>query len=206
MLVMEIDTVAFMPGRPGWLEFRIEGEDSPRLLVKLALREGRWAPQRLIVDGGVLDARTLRAIPWGRIEAEANRYPADSEFLNKGTAYNASPEEIASLTERGEVFHEEFGQIDGALDRYLAETQEKIKRGGVRRKTRREPLARPDGSDPEAFSQRVAEAYNDVVSATSAPAKKLAEEAGVPVSAVHRWVREARRRGYLPPARQGRAG
>ncbi len=34
----------------------------------------------------------------------------------------------------------------------------------------------------------------------------LAKEADVPVGTVHRWILEARRRGFLPPARQGRAG
>jgi len=34
----------------------------------------------------------------------------------------------------------------------------------------------------------------------------LAEANGVPVSTVHRWVKEARRRGFLPPGRPGRSG
>jgi hypothetical protein len=68
------------------------------------------------------------------------------------------------------------------------------------------PLTRPDGSNPDAFYQQVAEAYRDVVQTTPKVAKVLADEAGVPVGTVHRWVMEARRRGFLPPARQGRAG
>lgn len=71
---------------------------------------------------------------------------------------------------------------------------------------RRRPLRRPDGTNPERFYKQVAEAYSEAVLATSKPAKVMAEEAGVPVGTVHRWIREARRRGYLPPARQGRAG
>jgi hypothetical protein len=34
----------------------------------------------------------------------------------------------------------------------------------------------------------------------------LAEESDVPVGTVHRWILEARRRGFLPSARQGRVG
>ena len=70
----------------------------------------------------------------------------------------------------------------------------------------RKPLTRPDGSDPDGFYKQVADAYRDVVQTTPKVAKVLAEEANVPVGTVHRWVLEARRRGFLPPARQGRAG
>lgn len=70
----------------------------------------------------------------------------------------------------------------------------------------RPQLTRPDGLDPEAFYRRVAEAYVDVLSRTTAIAPALAEEAGVPVATVHRWIGEARRRGFLNPARKGRAG
>jgi hypothetical protein len=75
----------------------------------------------------------------------------------------------------------------------------------ARRKPRK-PLTRPDGSNPDAFYRQVAEAYRDVVQNNRKVAKVLAEEANVPVGTVHRWVLEARRRGFLPSARQGRAG
>jgi hypothetical protein len=64
----------------------------------------------------------------------------------------------------------------------------------------------PDGSNPDGFYRQVAEAYRDAVQDTRKVAVVLAEEAGVPVGTVHRWILEARRRGFLPSARQGRAG
>ena len=85
----------------------------------------------------------------------------------------------------------------------------------ARRKARREteepqeprqPLTRPDRSDPDGFYRQVADAYRDVVKSTSKVAVVLAEEADVPVGTVHRWILEARRRGFLPTARQGRVG
>lgn len=72
--------------------------------------------------------------------------------------------------------------------------------------TQREPLCRPDGTDPAGFSRRVAEAYREAVPVTHRPAALLAEEAGVPVTTVHRWIREARVRGFLPPGRRGQPG
>ena len=67
-------------------------------------------------------------------------------------------------------------------------------------------MTRPDGRNPDAFYRQVAEAYRDVVQDTSQVAKVLAKEADVPVGTVYRWILEARRRGFLPSARQGRAG
>lgn len=67
-------------------------------------------------------------------------------------------------------------------------------------------LTRPNGTDPDGFARRVAEAYNNAILTTSKPARLLAEEAGVPVPTVHRWIAEARRRGHLSPGRKGVAG
>ncbi len=67
-------------------------------------------------------------------------------------------------------------------------------------------LTRPDGTNPDVFYRLVAAAYYEYAAATRAPAKEMAAEAGVPVTTAHRWIREARRRNWLPPAKQGRAG
>ncbi|MEV0616218.1 hypothetical protein AB0I81_23085 [Nonomuraea sp. NPDC050404] len=70
----------------------------------------------------------------------------------------------------------------------------------------RQPLRRPGGTDPDTFYAEVADAYRAAAAITQAPATLLAREASVPVSAVYRWVREARRRGFLPVGRKGKAG
>jgi hypothetical protein len=76
----------------------------------------------------------------------------------------------------------------------------------ARRKAHK-PLTRPDGSNPDAFYSQVADAYRDVAQTNHRKvAVVLAEEADVPVGTVHRWILESRRRGFLPSARQGRAG
>lgn len=73
----------------------------------------------------------------------------------------------------------------------------------------RERITRPPRNSPgdlDVFYQRVALAYRTYARMGQHPAPAIAEEADVPVTTVHRWVRESRRRGYLPPGRQGQVG
>lgn len=68
------------------------------------------------------------------------------------------------------------------------------------------PLRREAGMSPEDFSQLVAKHYEAWATAVPSPAAAIAAEWGVKPATVHSWIREARLRGYLPPARQGRQG
>lgn len=70
----------------------------------------------------------------------------------------------------------------------------------------RDQLRRPDKSNPERFYAQVAAAYRHYATQTRAPARAIADEAQVPVTTVHRWIREARIRNLLPPGHKGRAG
>ena len=56
------------------------------------------------------------------------------------------------------------------------------------------------------FYVAVAEIYRHLVAVSARPVAELAEANGVPRSTGHRWVKEARRRGMLPPGRPGKAG
>jgi hypothetical protein len=137
----------------------------------------------------------LRSIPVAHIETLANTNPDFRPHL-AGTPQ-------LPISEAFDRFRHHASQI------MLNEAHRKAKEADeADRKARepRQPLARPDGSNPDAFYQQVAEAYRDVLQTNRKVAKALADEANVPVGTVHRWVLEARRRGFLPPARQGRAG
>jgi hypothetical protein len=140
---------------------------------------------QLAVEGRNLTTDKLRSIPLGHIETLATTNP---EFRPH----------IADTPQN--VMGEAFGAIRNEANRnMLAEAWRKAREP-------RKPLTRPDGSNPDAFYRQVADAYRDAVQDTNKVAKALAEEAGVPVGTVHRWILEARRRGFLPSARQGRAG
>lgn len=68
------------------------------------------------------------------------------------------------------------------------------------------PLTRPDGTNPDGHARLVAEHYRHFAALGNNPAKLMAEKADVPVTTVHRWIRDARRAGVLGPARKGRTG
>ncbi len=68
------------------------------------------------------------------------------------------------------------------------------------------PLARVSEDTADDFAGKVAEHYKVFSALSRSPAKEMALHSNVPVSRVHRWVREARKLGKLPPGRQGTAG
>jgi hypothetical protein len=68
------------------------------------------------------------------------------------------------------------------------------------------PSAPAKGAKPDEFYRRVGEIYGKAAVVSTQPAKDLAVAWELPTTTVHRWIREARRRGHLPPAEQGRRG
>lgn len=57
----------------------------------------------------------------------------------------------------------------------------------------------PRQPKPDAFYRRVAEVYERASVLSPRPAQLVAEANGVPVSTVHGWTKESRRRGFLQP-------
>lgn len=55
---------------------------------------------------------------------------------------------------------------------------------------------------PDSFYKAVAKAFTAANRGSDRPAALIAEVNDVPVSTVHRWVKEARRRGLLAPGRR----
>lgn len=137
---------------------------------------GQRVIDRLVIGAADITAATLRSLPVGILAAKA---------------------------QRGNLL---VGRAPSKLDAAINTVLMAVAADEAAAPPGRPPLSRPDGTDPEGFSRRVADAYNEAVLVTSYPAVALAEEAGVPVATVHRWVRDARRLGLLPPARRGRAG
>lgn len=200
---MKLGTISALSGAgSGWVELALVAEpgdeEPPRVFAKLELRDGYDIITRLVIDsGGGIRSSTLRALPIARLEAYMGQFgprrPVDGRQL--------ADDELTTLLPE----HEHFVRVDASLDAVIA-SRPTMTAAPNDERGRREPLNRPNGTDPDAFSRRVAEAYAEAVTQTSRPATLLAAEAGVPAATVRRWILEARRRGHIPPARKGRAG
>jgi hypothetical protein len=173
----------------GWL--RVAWPDRPghRVLVLTAEQDGRRVVRDLVMRSlERVSSTDLKGLPIGwlegviNIEENARALAAETDDANRlGLALT----EVELLVQ--EMTSKPAGHVAAG-------------------RPKRPPLKRPDGQDPDFFYRGVAEAYTDTLRRTSAIAPALAEEAGVPVATVRRWIQEARRRGFLPPARRGRAG
>ena len=62
-------------------------------------------------------------------------------------------------------------------------------------------VTRPDGTVD--WWEEFATTFLRAAATTTAPAQTIADQSGVPVSAVHRWTREARMKGLLPKDPRG---
>lgn len=185
----------------GWVLYsRGRGGTTEGLMVYAQLYAAKEGGPREIVQlaitGRNLTTDKLRMIPISRIETLANTDPAVSPRIEGNPPL--------PISEAFDKFRIHANQI--LLNEAHSKAREADRKAREADRKARKPLSRPDGSNPDAFYQQVAEAYRDVVQDTRNVAVVLAEEANVPVGTVHRWILEARRRGFLPQARQGRAG
>ena len=99
------------------------------------------------------------------------------------------------------------GRIEATANAQLHGGVDKAARGG---RSKPQIAAKLRKSTPQgytdAFYDAVAIAYRGLVGTSSRPIGELATANEVPVTTAQRWVREARRRGKLPPGRPGKAG
>ncbi|TMR93188.1 hypothetical protein [Nonomuraea basaltis] len=165
-----------------WYEWRQEPPLSGTVLVRIAVAAGG----RLVLTGlridGAPTAELLRSIPVGRIEAAANaQLTAVDDVITPVAASRRRQAELPSLNGEGW----EMTTPDHALPR----PPPAQKRG------------RPDG-----FYREIADTYHELAQTSARPAAELAELRDIPITTAHRWVKEARRRGFLPPGRPGTSG
>jgi hypothetical protein len=187
-------------GGPAWIS--IASPEGGGTSMRIIRRGGRWVVDGVYVHGPEITASALKAIPVGRLDLVTN-------LMTKGTLYIYERETVMKLGDNAYPF---YPLRDGVVEEpSLAMLREQAR--GAPRELRipgpasdRGRLTRPDRSDPDKFYDRVAEAYREYAAQSRSPATKMAEEANVPVTTVHRWIREARRRGYLPAGRAGKAG
>lgn len=128
--------------------------------------------------GGILDVASWRSFPIARVESQANV----AHYYRLMLAHEHTPTPPSDPT-------------------IPVEQRRPLKVG--------QPKPRPPGMThwPDAHYQLVADVYTFFVEHGHHPAKRMADEWGYPVSTIYRWIKEARARDLIPPARtRGRAG
>jgi hypothetical protein len=169
-----------------WYEWRQE----PPLAGAVTVRVSATVGGRLVLSGlridGAPTAELLRAIPVGRIEAAANAQLAvvDDAVVPVSTSRRARPTGPPRSS---------------AVGWEASDPRRAVARPRV-------PTGRRVQGRPDQFYRQIADVYVDLAQATHRPASELASSHGVPVTTAHRWVKEARRRGFLPPGRPGTTG
>jgi hypothetical protein len=185
-----------------------EGADGLHLRVER--RNGRLVITGLYLHADEIKPAVWRAVSISRLEAALNASPvaATQPAIDTGSeARDVSQEpSLSELEMRAANAPEQHGQLGLANQVEQALPITPILGSTRSTDATRRPLARPDGRDPDGFYARVADAYREYAPHTRAAAAAIAREADVPVTTVHRWIGEARRRGFLPPGRKGKAG
>ncbi len=199
--VDDLWTVDYRPG--GWARVR---KDTVTVYLRLSSTDGARRPR--IYMATVSTAAPLTETVWRSVPL------AEVEMHLAALSAVTSPEIDRTLDELVRPVDVE-GYSPEALERYFAETDPLPVKGHIPGRTfvagqpltDRISLAKPpDGRLSDDFLRDLASLYLAAVEAKKAPAPVIAEAVNVPVRTVHRWVAEARRRGFLPPARKGRAG
>jgi hypothetical protein len=199
----------------GWVRYVI-----PALQTEVRLRfteiEGRLEVEEISIRGGGLTGEDLRALPLGSIRELAN----SPFWLNRVRSHTRQAAgEPVDLEGRAETADSSTGGLSVDEERVDAVVRPATVAIGIqipqvhastdRPRKPRMKFRIPEGRrKPDDFYRRVAEAYSWLrgYEQSRSPASDLAEINGVPVTTVHRWVKEARRRGLLGPGRPGRAG
>jgi hypothetical protein len=150
--------------------------------------DGRLEVVELLVrsNGETLTTDDLRTIPLRTIEAQANQ-KLRSIIIKKMIATKLAP-------------------LEADVKRFLAPITAAEKEHDEPAVSPRLPKPNSQGRYPGDFYERVAAAYRSLVLTESNPATRLADVNKVRVSTVHRWIKEARRRGHLAAGRPGKAG
>jgi hypothetical protein len=196
MVTASLRPAPWLVGRAGWVAWLGDGEgDEPPVLVRLRMVDtGRLVVSALHLEDQArpLTSTRLRSVPLGRIEAAFSSGGVARQLV-MNTLDDVEEGALEDLFERLDRFWRgmpaESGQGEGEVSQ------------GVER-----ALRRPGEQDSLLYYEEVAEQYRLRAARSRKPAALLAEEAGVPVGTVHRWIREARRLGFLPSGVKGKVG
>jgi hypothetical protein len=175
--------LALSVGTGGWVGCVVD--DAAPFYVRFALDEhDRLAPTELhLAPGTTITTLVLQRLPLVDLDLEVNEGPARQPLLDR--LHDDAPNPVAALA---------------------ATMPEPTPRAPVRLVTSA-VLVQPDQRPyPDKFYRAVARLYRRLARTTNRPAAVIAEANSVPLTTAHRWIKEARKRGHLPPGQKGRRG
>jgi hypothetical protein len=171
------------------------------MAMRVVSRGGRWITEALYIWGTEITPAVLQKVRLGQVDLMLSQAGAVRSLAEAKELYGTK------LDFPYAVWEESAAGVPSLADlRALAENAPPPMQPWTVPSQDRPRLARPDGTDPDGFYGQVAKAYREYALQSRAPATALATEADVPVATARSWVREARRRGHLPPGRKGKAG
>jgi len=172
----------------GWARFESLGV---RVRFRFDATDSRAEPVAVEFLDGVLTARRLAGVPFGRIEVVANG--SEARKLIYGSAEGVWPagEDPTPLPATLPVVDTGGGTSVDDLYGMLGELGEHT--SGF------------SGRHSADFYKWIAAVYYRHAVKSNSPGQDIADRLGVPVTNVWRWVRVCREKGYLPPARAGKS-
>ncbi|MEV1088022.1 hypothetical protein [Streptomyces microflavus] len=192
--------LSYRPG--GWVRARETNGMVAYLQFRAAGPEGalRLDPHAVVVKSEeAISGRSWRRVPFTEIGLHAGIPEVRDVLLQPG---KGSAPSIDALEQYFTETAAEYERLGGTIPYSAALVSDDPSDP----QTTLPAIQPPEGRITDDFLQEVAEAYRWFVAAKKAPAPGIAELSGTPVRTVHRWVSEARRREFLPPARRGQAG
>lgn len=179
-----------------------------RLYLRVEEREdGRLRIVELLLSApGGLSGTLLRDLPLGAWEAQINA--PEMAALLRGRLAQGCALSYDDLPFKHEMMTMDVGPMprdadDGALELHFPSgsigTAVAIP---VEPELDLDVSASRASKRPDAFYRAVADAYSWLAGRGRRPAVELATINGVPATTVHRWIKEARRRGLLGPGRR----
>jgi len=169
-----------------------DAEHGERFAMRFAPDEqGRLEPVELRLDSGTpIDTTLLRRLPLAHMRTFANTFLDVRDQL---------------ADQHGPMNVPVGGRPTDPLDRTAYPQAMQPGHPHAKQHVRRR-LKVPAGAKGDGFYRQVATVYSALAAASNRPAVELAAANNVPLTTAHRWVKEARRRGFLPPGQKGRRG
>jgi hypothetical protein len=187
MLELQHWSLRVAPG--GWVQARSDDEDRT-VYLRLSADEEAGDDRlnthvALMTSPRPISVHAWSRFPFARIETLANR-----DFRDLLTEPARRPE--PSLDHIAEFFETEGKAV--SISMVVGDQVEPA------------PLEHPSGQITDEFLRRLAEVYRWHAAKGGAPGPVIAEQTGAPLGTARRWINTARKRGFLPPGRPGRAG